>query len=260
MTAAVLVSSVSVAETQSALATAEADVLRAWDRLESLTCDIHASLQVHVAEMKLPAKGTGAMAYLKGGGRPLMHMALSGALSVPAGDTTADMPLRIEGAMDHSVIQVLTSALWSKNVIRADAPSTDGSGGAVPLPLVPMLFETLHEDCNLSLERADTVGGVPAHVFRAELKDRPSGDDAFPVASFRLCFARESGALLQVMAHGLAGERLGILQFSNLKTNAPLDPEKLRFVPPAEAQLFDLRGGKPFKAEYLLPAIPGITD
>jgi hypothetical protein len=95
-------------------------------------------------------------------------------------------------------------------------------------------------------------------VINARLKEPPAPDDPLGANAFRLYFAKDTGALVRVEAFNPAREPVGALDFTNIKLNPELAPEQLVISIPPDAQVYDLRGGKPVKAEYFLPSIPGM--
>lgn len=236
------------------LGAAEAAILSAWGGVQSLTCTSSIHVRLSYAGLNLSAGGTGPMIYRKADGKDLVRLQLNGSVAVPAGDITSDLPISFEAASNGKNVYALTSALWNSKAVVGDAASSNG----VPLPAIPSLFDALHKNCGLSLQGSSRVNGIDTYVINAVLADAPSADDPLQTKAFRLCFAKDCGALVRVMVFNTAGESVGTLDFTNFKLNVEVPVEQFQFAIPQDAQVYDLRGGKPAKAEYFLPGIPGL--
>ncbi|MBN2307775.1 MAG: hypothetical protein JXR94_02320 [Candidatus Hydrogenedentes bacterium] len=216
------------------LDTVKEQIIARWDSAQAVSCRVGLELQMNVNGMALPGRGTGTLDYRRKDDTTCSRMDVAGALTVPMGDSTADLPQNVTAVFDGDQLHLQTVVLRMPVVMKYDASEEDDRKKSP----AQLLFGGLEDAGELTLLPDASVNGAAAYALQVKF-DEPDADGILPVAVLQLFFDKATGFPLRVQGFADGGAPVGALTFTDFKTDAEFPAGRFQYIAPEGAQFVD---------------------
>lgn len=219
---------------QETLAQVEQQIVAAWEKVQTVSGDFQLEVKLNLNGMVLPGRGSGRIEHKRGAVQNLARADVTGALTVPLGDTTADLPQNISVIFDGSKVHMLMRVLRAQFAMSEDASAEKDKDR----PPAVLLFKALHDAGRVQLLRDAVVDGAPVNTIRADLH-KPLDENVLPATAMVFHFDKGNRMLRRVEAFDANGAAIGALVIRRIRLNENIAQERFTFSPPPDAQVID---------------------
>jgi len=214
-------SSVAVADEK--LDAVEKELIKAWEKFESMTADVTMNMNMQ----GMTNKGTGTFEIDNKGGKDKFRMEMNSEMDMGGQKMTNTTSTVGDGEFVYSV----NEAMGQKTAMKMKP----GQGQA-SAPVGRQMFDSLKEQFDLKVLPDETVDGDAAYVLEA----KPKQSMGSPIAMMKMYFVKKHGIMVKMRGMDAAGTEVMTMDYKNVKINPKIDASRFVFKAPEGVQVMDM--------------------
>lgn len=211
------------------LADVEKKVVEQWGKLRSIQAKIDFKMNMDVNGQKMRSEGQGSYEAMKKEDKLLLRTEMTTNMFINAGGQEMKVAQSNTTIHDGQYDYTLMETMGRKT-------ATKGKPKSIAKNDVKVMFEQLHKDNTLKLLPEVKVGDEEAYVIEAVPNKKPSTPS---VARQQFHFSKKTGVLLKTIGQNEKGETVESYEFSNIKLDDKIDPDRFVFKAPEGVQVVD---------------------
>jgi outer membrane lipoprotein-sorting protein len=237
--ALVLTAPWALAEDERTLDSVAEQIEAVWEKVNSYTAAIAINGNIPMGPLAVTTSANGTIEYMSIDETPRFRMEILNKLgsNVPLlGDGMEQKVLTVfNGEIIYSEMEAMGRKQYSKAAPKEDDSQSPVGG--------KNLIDTIRKRGEVTLLPDETVNGVDSYAI--EVKPDNGGQQQGPIKAelIRFFVAKDSGIQVRSILMDAEGNALLTTDYTDIKVNPEIDPERFNYAPPAGVEVIDMGDG-----------------